>query len=213
MVLLWQATDSHMPPFYRGKALPTAESGIKIVAMPEIKSGGAMLSSKNMSYDWKKNYTNLSGSSGYGKNFFTYVGDYLTDTNTIGVLTQTTDQRYSSEGSVQIGSYEPKIIFYERNSELGILWERALASPHQMQNGEISLVAVPYFMSPKDIRRPDLVFNWFVNNELVATPIFNKNTIPLRIEEGNSGTSRVRLEIENTYKIFQTAEKEISIQF
>ena len=34
MILLWQATDSYVPPFYRGKELPTAESEVKVVAMP-----------------------------------------------------------------------------------------------------------------------------------------------------------------------------------
>jgi hypothetical protein len=36
MVLLWQADDSYVPPFYKGKAMPSAQSEIKVVAMPEI---------------------------------------------------------------------------------------------------------------------------------------------------------------------------------
>src|SRR3989344_3085342 len=70
MILLWQATDSFVPPFYKGKALPLADSEIKIVAMPEIKSsvGGALVNAKNMTYAWKKDYTNDQEASGYGKN-------------------------------------------------------------------------------------------------------------------------------------------------
>jgi len=33
MVLLWQADDSYVPPFYEGKALPSPNSEIKVVAM------------------------------------------------------------------------------------------------------------------------------------------------------------------------------------
>ena len=42
MVLLWQANDSYVPPFYKGKALPGADTKIKIVAMPEIRSGSLL---------------------------------------------------------------------------------------------------------------------------------------------------------------------------
>src|SRR3990167_990636 len=58
MALLWQANNAYVPPFYKGKALPTADSQIKIVALPEIKSGSQMVSPKNMTYAWKKDYTN-----------------------------------------------------------------------------------------------------------------------------------------------------------
>ena len=52
MTLLFQANDSYVPAFYRGKALPTLGSEIKVVAMPEIGNP------KNMTYAWQKDYTN-----------------------------------------------------------------------------------------------------------------------------------------------------------
>jgi len=32
--ILWESTDSYVPPFYEGKALPSIESTIKVVALP-----------------------------------------------------------------------------------------------------------------------------------------------------------------------------------
>ena len=35
--LLWQAIDSYIPPFYKGKALPSSEGLLKFVAIPNLK--------------------------------------------------------------------------------------------------------------------------------------------------------------------------------
>src|SRR3989339_2090015 len=64
MVLLWQANDSYVPPFYKGKAMPTLGSQIKIVAMPEIRNGTQIVNSKNIVYVWKRDYTNKQDDSG-----------------------------------------------------------------------------------------------------------------------------------------------------
>ena len=213
MILLWQANDSYIPPFYRGKALPTADSEIKIVAMPEIKTGSGMVNPKNMTYFWKKNYVNDQGASGYGKNFFSFTSDYLDSTSAISVAASSVDQKYSAEAETSVGITEPEILFYKEDSGLGVLWERALSSPHVMV-GEETVFAAPYFISPKDIRRPDLVWNWSINDRTVITKdTLRRNIIPLKTDAGVSGVSRLRLDIENSYKIFQSASKEINIQF
>ena len=208
MVLLWQANDSYVPPFYKGKAMPTADSEVKVVAMPEVNGAN----SKNMTYVWKKDYSNDQEASGYGKNFFLYINDYLEDSNTISVTASTLDQNYSSEASINIGTAEPKILFYKNDNMLGTIWEKALANPHKIQSEEI-VEASPYFISPKEIQNPRLIWSWFINDSLVNIQGFKKNLMPLRTESGIFGTSRLRLEIENRDKIFQTAEKGINIEF
>jgi len=211
-VLLWQANDSYVPPFYRGKALPSADSEIKVVAMPEVKtSSGTLVDSKNMIYAWKKDYTNDQEASGYGKNFFLYTNDYLEGSNTIGVTAQTVDGRSSSEASIDIGTTQPKILFYKNDNGIGTIWEKVLDS-HRIQGEEI-VVAIPYFISPKEIQNPRLVWSWFINNNPVSVLSLKKNVMPLKVEAGTHGTSKLRLEIENKDKIFQTASKEINIEF
>jgi hypothetical protein len=213
MVLLWQANDSYVPPFYRGKALPTADSEIKIVAMPEIKNGSKMIDPKNMAYAWKKDYTNNTEGSGYGKNYFTYTSDYLDSSNNIDVTASTIDQNYSLEASIDIGTTtEPNIVFYKRDANLGTLWEQAISDEHRIVGNEV-LEAAPYFISPDDIRIPSLNFGWFINDEQIVTNSFTKNLIPLQAQPGTSGTSRIKLKIDNIYKITETAEKEIRVNF
>jgi len=214
MILLWQATDSFVPPFYKGKALPLADSEIKIVAMPEIKSsvGGALVNAKNMTYAWKKDYTNDQEASGYGKNFYIYTNDYLEGSNNVSVVAGTTDQKSTAEASVDVGTAEPKIIFYKNDPGFGTIWEHALPDTYRITGAEV-VQAAPYFISPKELQHPSLVWNWSINGNMVPVPSYRKNFMPLRTADGTSGVSTLSLMIENVDRIFQTVRKEINIEF
>ncbi len=212
MVVLWQADDSYVPPFYKGKALPSADSSIKIVAMPEIKVGSTYLNPKNMTYSWRKDFTNDEEASGYGKNSFSYVSDYLDASNYIEVNATTTDQKYSSTSNTTVGTFAPKIVFYRNEESLGTRFETAVTDGHSIVDKEI-LFAAPFFISPKDIRNPRLVWTWSINGGQIFNQSLSKNLLPLQVQSGVSGTSTVKLDIENMDKVFQTATKEIDVQF
>ncbi|MCC7160521.1 hypothetical protein IT399_02290 [Candidatus Nomurabacteria bacterium] len=212
MTLLWQANDSYTPPFYKGKALPTPESEIKIVAIPEIRNNSQITDPKNMTYAWKKDYTNNVDGSGYGRNYFLYVNDYLEDSGTISVTASTVDQKYSSQASIDVPTSEAKIVFYKKDDKFGTVWEHALLDGHTVVDSEI-VEASPYFISPFDIRIPLLVFNWYINDTQIPVPIFKKNIMPLKVQAGTSGTSILKLEIESTDKIFSNTSKQININF
>ena len=213
MVMLWQANDSYVPPFYRGKALPTPESEVKVVVIPEIKnSGGGGGDPKKITYSWEKNYTNNKEESGYGQKFFIFMNDYLEDSNTISVTASTVDGQTSTDGNLTIGTTEPEILFYKSDEELGTMWEEALSDPYRIGEEEI-IVAIPYFISPKNILNPRLTLNWSINNSPVNILGFRKNIIPVKATPGVSGISKLRLDIGSKDKIFQNVSKEINIEF
>lgn len=212
MVLLWQANDSYVPPFYKGKALPMPDSSVKVVAMPEIKNNGNIVDPKNMTYTWKLDYTNNQDGSGYGKNYFIYNNDYLEDVNNVNVVVNTLDQKYSAEGSIDIGATNPKILFYKNDVNLGTVWEEALKDGHKIQGDEV-IEAAPYFISPQDIRTPTLAWDWFINDYMISVPEYRKNLIPLQVQAGVSGTSKIKLEISNRDKIFASTSQEINVEF
>ena len=107
MALLWEATDSYVPPFYKGKALPTADTFIKVVAMPEIKTANGIVKHSNLVYSWEKDFTNVQSSSGYGKQSFVYKNDYLDNSNNVGVIASSTDQKYTSQGRINVTPVVP----------------------------------------------------------------------------------------------------------
>ncbi len=212
LTLLWQAHDSYTPPFYRGKALPGADTDIKVVAMPELQNTINYTSHKNLTYEWKKDYNNDQEASGYGNNYIIYTNDYLERVNTIGVTATTIDQKYSSSGQVSIPSFKPKLSFYRVDSKLGTLFNKEISGTHFINEQDV-IRAVPYFMSPKNIQVPTLVFRWYINDNLMNISNLYKTKIPLKVGEGISGKSKLRLEIEDSTRIFQTASKEINVEF
>ena len=212
MVLLWQADDSYVPPFYKGKALPSPQSEVKVVAMPEIKSSSSMMNPNNLVYTWKQDYNNAQDASGYGKNSFVYTNDYLDNSNNIDVIASTTDQTSSSEASIDIGTYQPTIVFYKNDINMGTLWENILADGHKV-TGDETIEAAPYFISPQDIRIPTLSWICSINDSLVNILGVRKNLLPLKVQAGVSGTSKINLQIQSSDKIFENVSKEINVNF
>ena len=95
---------------------------------------------------------------------------------------------------------------------MGTMFEKAVPDGYKIEEAD-TLEAVPYFISPNNPLHPFLIWTWFINDSPVSLPQISKNSIPLKAEEGVSGTARIRLRIENTEQIFQTAEKEINVEF
>jgi len=212
LTLLWQADDSYVPPFYKGKALPIAESSVKIVALPEIKSGSGNANPKNLIYAWRKNYSNDPSASGYGKNYYLLATDYLDDRNNISVTVSTTDSKYSSAANINLNTFEPKMLFYRNDPELGTIWEHALQNGHKIEGEEI-IEAAPYFISPGNLRIPSLTWAWSINSTYVSVAGIRKNVLPLKADSGSSGTSKIKLEVGNKYKLLTNLSKEISVEF
>lgn len=212
VLLLWQATDSYVPPFYKGKALPTPDSEIKIVAMPEIKDSTGIVNPKNIVYTWKQDYNNMQDASGYNKSSFSYINDYLENSSTISVIASTIDQKFSSSASIDVGTSDVKMLFYKNDANLGTIWDQALYDGYII-TGDTIIEAAPYFISPKNINIPILSWVWSINDNSIDVTGFKKNMLPLQIQAGTSGTSKIGLSIENKYRIFGTASGEININF
>lgn len=212
MTLLWQADDSYVPPFYEGKAMPSSDSEIKVVAIPEIKNGSGFINPNDMVYDWSLDGTNDQNNSGYGKNFYTYVADYLSSSDTVSVTASTLDQGDSTDGSLNVATVSPKIEFYEDDPTLGTIWEHTLSDGYNVKSNE-SIEAAPYFISPKDVGNPFLTFSWSINGQTVNVPNYSKDLLPLQVQTGSSGVSQIGLEIDNIHSLVNTATKDITVNF
>lgn len=212
MTILWEAKDSYVPAFYKGKALPAPDSQVRIVAIPEIKVGGLFLNPKNMDYSWRKDFSNDQEASGYSKNYFDYISDYLDPSNYIEVSASTIDQKYTSSDELVVETFKPKLVFYKNDPKLGTLFEKTIENGHLIADQEI-LVASPYFISPKNILNPRLTWTWGINGKQIETSSIFKYLLPLKVQDGVSGKSNIQLEIENMDKVFQTAKKTISVEF
>lgn len=75
--ILWQAIHSYTPPFYKGKALPTNEGIVKIIALPDFQVGTKTVTPKNVIYNWKRNFQPVTQASGYGRSSISIKQSFL----------------------------------------------------------------------------------------------------------------------------------------
>lgn len=208
--ILWEAIDSYVPPFYRGKTMPASESRIKVAAIPNMKNAtGGALKSTDLVYTWKRNFSTIQANSGFAKNSFTFTNSYLNPKEDISVIVSGVSNNTTADASITITPVAPKILFYEQSPLYGTRYQTALTQAFTMNTNETGLVAEPYYFSSKNISNPDLTYAWTVNNSKVTSP-YPKNILP--VQKGTTGGSaKVNLSIESMSKLFQTASRTLYV--
>lgn len=198
--LLWEGANTYVPPFYRGRALPTSESAVRIVAIPQIRQGGKLLAADNYVFTWKRNGTVIQNASGFGKNEFVFQQDYLNPQETVEVIGQSNVTGSVAQSKLAVKTFSPQILFYEKNPLTGIRFQEAIRSGFTITGGEKTLIAIPYFISPKNIFSSELKYEWKINGLTVQTPD-TKNVITVR-SGAKKGVASVDLLITSLSKLF-----------
>ncbi|NTV44299.1 MAG: hypothetical protein HGA67_01210 [Candidatus Yonathbacteria bacterium] len=214
--LLWEATDSYTPPFYRGKSLPASNAAIKVVALPYlVNSSGTRISDDSLIYTWNKNgfKRDVSTQSGYGKNVLSITKDILLSKESIGVEVSSRDGRLGAASSIIIPQTNPKILFYENRPLQGPWYSTTLQSQINLVANEITMLAEPYFFSYKKNMREGLTFLWRVNGKNIGSDWNDPRSILFGIEKGTSGTASTSVEITNTSKLLQSGHGNLTIIF
>ncbi len=202
--LLWE-TASYTPAQYRGKALPPPQSLIKVVALPR----GFNVSGTRLIYEWKRNNKNIPGSSGQGKNTFSFYGAETGD-EAISVKISTPDSSSAAESQTSIKISQPQIIFYENLPLEGPQYQTALGENFNLAKKEVILKAEPYFFSKRALK--SISYEWQMNDKKIQTSA-KPNLLNLSAPASTYGASLVRLSMSNPLNILEMAEKELKINF
>ncbi|OIP66699.1 MAG: hypothetical protein COV32_02960 [Candidatus Yonathbacteria bacterium CG10_big_fil_rev_8_21_14_0_10_43_136] len=209
LTIIWEA-DTYTPPFYRGKALLTPQAIVKIVALPDDTGTRSALDAGNLVYVWEKDGTNISESSGYGKNSFSFVGPKPYGDAKIKVRASSVNDAVKSETRVDLTLSQPFILFYEKHPLLGVWYNRPFGGNATLDKKEISLRAEPYFFSNETGELQTLKYIWSVNGSSVQN---YGRTITLRNDTGAKGASAVSLAMNGTKQTFQSAKRSILLNF
>jgi hypothetical protein len=209
--ILWEAADSYVPPFYEGKKLPSYESLVRITAIPNFLSDKRSFATKNAVYNWSRNKSVVSESGGYGKDSLLIEHNRVRTTEFIEVDASATSGSATAHARITIPFYEPKILFYEKNIVSGITSPLAKTSLF-FTTESTTIRAVPYFFSVVRNNPNSLKFSWTMNDKAVSLTDRNKDIITLQRPEA-SGSAKLGLSVENTLKLFQSAQNSLSILF
>lgn len=210
--ILWEAYDVYSPPFYKGKTLVGSQGSFKVVAIPNIVYQGSMVSPNNLSYTWSKDGSVKTDSSGWGKNHLIFQNSYLDKDNNIEVKVSDIAGGITASGKLNLKTTTPKIVFYKNDRNLGMVWEKSISDGFTIEKEGSTLVAEPYFFSPKNLNSSSLSFDWYINGDKIPTQL-TKNILPIAPEAGKSGTATIKLLVNNINTLFQSAEQKLNVQF
>jgi len=214
--LLWEAADSYTPPFYKGKALPSSSSLIKITALPHlVTTAGKAVSADSLIYTWNRNgfRRDLTTQSGYGKQTVSMTKDVLLHTESIGVDVASRDGVLGATGTITVPQVDPRIVFYEDRPLQGPWYATALTKEVTLLSNELSLIAEPYFFSTNNGIGNDLTFSWKVNGKTVSSDWINPRLVAFGVEKDTKGSASASLEVTSKRKLLQDARASLSILF
>ncbi|MDZ7726549.1 MAG: hypothetical protein U5L75_03140 [Candidatus Campbellbacteria bacterium] len=205
--LLWEVVDSYTHPFYKGKALPTMDSAVRMVAIPQVSNQSGMLPAENLIYNWSKDGGRRASDSGYGKNSILVLARFTRKTHSAEVEVEDpqSGSRWSTSDSFRLT--EPEVLFYRKTPLGGIQYEREISESIDLAQGSSStVVAEPHYFSNQD----SLEYTWRLNGRSVRETTTSGNTeLPLVSEQ--SGTSEIDLHVTNNDNIFQTGDGSVEI--
>ena len=211
--ILWE-TNSYVPHFYKGKALPSSESDITFVAVSRIvNQNGRALSPSELVYKWRQDGKILGKLSGRGKNTITIKGPSLLNSDLVQVEVESANGQYSGGGAVSVKAISPKIILYEKNPLLGPVYENAIDKSFSFSEKEMTFIAHPFFFSANKRTDSNLEYSWRVNGKEIENPATDQSALTLRQTGGGGGTATIVLTIRNMQKILQLAKSSFSISF
>lgn len=210
--ILWEA-NTYTPPFYKGKALPTSQSFIKMIGIPYFIGKTGKISPDNLVFSWKKTYTPNPNDSGIGKNIYLYRGTYTLNDDIIDTTVSSGDETLFISKKTKISISEPKIIFYENRPLEGTRYENSLGGNFSIKAKELTLRAEPYFFSFSNTNNNSADFEWQLDGKKLEANPDKKSEFTLRKPENGSGHANIVLKVSNTGYDLQSASKNITLSY
>lgn len=204
--LLWQA-DTYVPPFYKGKALPTHRSRIRAVAIPAFAAGE---DAKRQVYAWNINRSTRAG-QGTGVSTTNVEATWDGSRISLSVDVQSQDKVARASRTVSIASVKPEIRFYEHSPLYGVRYDHALSERIRVSAPEYIVRAVPYFFSKPDRDYGYLVYRWNIDGRDIELPPGNQDD--LTILGGESVSRNIFLKVYSEKRVTQVAANGVMIDF
>ncbi|MEX0933173.1 MAG: hypothetical protein WDZ74_00325 [Candidatus Paceibacterota bacterium] len=214
MDILWEAVDAQVPPFYKGKALPSWDTIIKTYAIPEVYSAeNQQIPRSTFVYTWSKNQSpiDLNPQSGYGKDNVYVLADFARKRHTVGVDIFHANSGVSSFSSVAVKLHDAETLLYEKHPLEGVIFERALPPlvSQARSSGSLRVVAYPFGMDARN--RGDVEFSWKLNGRTLSnTGTMRNGEIPL-VSSEQGGISTIVVEARNREKPLQSSTGSLRI--
>lgn len=193
--LVWEA-DTTVPNFYRGKALYSAGSPLKVVAFPVVYSGTSRIAAGALSYQWSRNGELDQDASGLGKYTYSFMGNQLQNAEDVSV-----DAYYGAakvaHAEVNIPAVRPQLVLYQRDALRGLLLDTAFPPTVSLLGKELTLQAVPYYFSRPDSENGQLTYSWTLGGQDATGPDAQNGILTLRQTGSGQGSAQLAATLQD----------------
>jgi len=194
-------SDSYTPPFYRGRALPSAGTNLRLEAIPHFSREGSPVDGSELLYTWRRNGSVIAAVSGKGSSRVTIPAPHLFSSDRISVEVRAPDDAQIGEASVRIPSVEPHLALYENHPLFGFRHSLALGASTFIPDAEMSFQAVPYFSEARSASDPLLHYAWRVNEVPVAGDTAKPSELTINAANSN-GVALISLELTHATNFY-----------
>ena len=211
--LVWEA-DTTVPPFYRGKALYSAGSPLRVVALPVVIVGNSRIAANALSYQWSVNDQLQPAMSGLGRSSISFTGDQLNAAEIISVDAYYGAAKVAS-GEVTVPASEPQLVLYERNALRGLILDVAFPSTITLVGKEITVQAVPFYFSRPNSTSGSLQYAWQLNGQEATGPNAQDGILTLRQTGSGDGAAQIAVTLQdyNADTFIQSASTALNLLF
>lgn len=199
-------TDTVVPPFYKGRSLPSSGSTVRAAALVFTKTSQAQSA---FTYLWKLNGQTQNGGGVQGDNTFAFTPSFEEQATLEVTVLNKTGEIIAQESQV-IQIVKPELVFYEKNPLRGQLFT-ALSDPYLFIGDEITMRAEGYFMS-RNLLGSDILHEWKINNKTAQSNDAEPSELTLH-KEGSAAAAKISFHVRNLKQLLQGVEKSITVNF
>lgn len=198
--------DTYVPPFYRGRAMPTYGASVRLIAFPN-----SSVSTDRFLYRWERDYEVMEGLIGTANNVAVIRSPEFSARTAYAVEAASVNPSVRLRRDFALANVEPSVVLYEDNPLGGIQYERAVQTQSSLAGKEVTYVAEPFFFSAAGRNDGKLSYEWTLDGESVNTGA--KDFLTLRQDVEGEGSASIGLSIQNSTEILQTAAVALTLFF
>lgn len=185
-------TDAVVPPWYKGKILPSVRSKVTILALPEITG----VTANNLVYKWSFNDGPVLHKSGFAKQTYSFTPQFQGIKEEITVRAENISGIIKKEKTILISPVSPLIQFYQLKPLEGIDYSQSF-NYFEAAAGSILDFAAELFFVPKN-EVSDLSLGWRLNGKDVPSrDPTSPNILTVRSETGQIPEQNIQLNVEH----------------
>ncbi len=195
--------DTTAHPFYKGLTLTAPEGRVRLVAIPDFRSGnGAVIDPNKLVYTWKLGSRVLQDASGIGRSVLVATAPVRYRDADVSLLVTSQDSSVVAEATTLISPRDPLVLIYPHDPLLGTDYNHAASNLFSLNSTEATFRSVPYFFAAAP------AIEWSVS----GTPQGAQRDITVRSSGNGKGSAslEVRAKLAGTT---QSANSRTTLQF